>query len=104
NAVITGSYSPRQKRRQRRGVVGDAVDGVLDAALEGAAAPSPPPARPRGPAAQPDRAAQLGAQHLDLLARPGGAGRVAERLGFRHRLLPVLPPPLGAAARPVAPH
>src|SRR5262245_45857938 len=56
-------------------------------------------ARSAAPPARRDRPPQLGAQHLDLLARPGRARAVAERLGLGHRLLQVLEAALVGAAR-----
>jgi hypothetical protein len=78
----SGSYGPREKIRERRMMSADAVEGMPDAALDGAPGSLRGDAGPSRSAAEPHRARELAAQELELRARTLGAPAVGVRFGF----------------------
>src|SRR5581483_4078130 len=89
-AVGARFHGPFQVPAEGLVVLGDALNGVFDAALHGDAGALGGAARPARAAPQADGARELGGDEVELGLRLLGAAGVAVRFGLRERLAQVL--------------
>src|SRR5262245_58945220 len=89
DTVAARPHRALQEARELRGVLADALQGVADAALNGAARPLRGRAAAPGLASQANAARELGADELQLLPQCRSAAQIGVVFGFG-QLLPEL--------------